>query len=47
MGTRPNLRTIPLEGDYPVHLFAAWKKDNENPAIPLFIEKLEKVTAGP
>jgi len=43
MGTRPNLRMIPLEGDYPVHLFAAWKMDNENSAIPAFIEELEKI----
>lgn len=44
MGTHPNLRMIPLEENYPVHLFAAWKKDNENPAIPLFLEQLASVS---
>jgi DNA-binding transcriptional LysR family regulator len=41
MGTHPNLRFVPLDGGYPITLGAAWKKDNENPAIPLFIELLK------
>jgi DNA-binding transcriptional LysR family regulator len=41
MGTHPNLRFVRLDGDYPMTLAAAWKKNNGNPAIPLFIELLK------
>lgn len=44
-GAHPNLRMIPLDGDYPIHLLSVWEKDNKNPAIPIFLETLEKVSA--
>lgn len=45
MGSNPGLRYIPLEGDYAIHFLAAWKKNNENPAISLFIENLREMKA--
>jgi DNA-binding transcriptional LysR family regulator len=45
MGTSPNLQFVPLEGDYPITLAAAWKKENGNPAIPLFVELLKGINS--
>lgn len=42
-GAHPNLRMVPLKGNHPVHLFLVWKKENKNPAIPMFVEALEKM----
>ena len=44
-GAHPNLQMVPLDVDYPIHLLSVWEKDNKNPAIPMFLEVLEKVSA--
>ena len=45
LGSYPNLKYISLAGeDADIDMVVAWKKDNQNPALSVFLEQMRKVS---
>jgi len=45
LGSYPNLKYISLDGeDADIDMVVAWRKDNQNPALPVFLEHIRNVS---